>query len=140
MNGEPSAELERACRTLITVNETLLRWSWDDRFGGAIATVAANQAAAALEALGVFMPARWDHASVPGAPATVQDRVNAIGGIRPGQWILSTDPTRDVLVVGAWWPWGNAQTFSIRLFPVASGAARPTQGALATAFRAWFCP
>jgi hypothetical protein len=140
MNDGQWSDIERACRELVAGNATRLRWSWDGRFGAALATFPASDADAALAALGLCLPSRWDHGTVGLAPAAVQDLAEAIGGVRSGQWILSTDPAGDILVVGAWWPWGGGQTLSIRLFPVATGTSLPLQDELTAAFRGWFCP
>jgi len=134
------SDVERACRDLVAGNAGRLRWAWDARFNAALATFTAAEAPEILASLAVSLPSRWDHATVGRAPASVAKLADGIGGVRAGQFVLSTDPGQDVLVVGAWWPWGGGLTVSVRLFPLASGAAAASQEDLAMAFRGWFCP
>ena len=134
------AGIESACKSLIAGSATMLRWSWDARFGAALATFPAGDATAALASLEACLPTRWDHLAIGQSPEAVRRLSNDIGGVRSGQLILSTDATQEILVVGAWWPWGGGQTLSIRLFPVASGSTGPQQEEYSTAFRSWFCP
>ena len=129
--------LEATCRGLVSGSGTLT-WSWDGRFGAALATFPARDAASVEALLGSHFPLRIDAGNLRKAPDCVRNLAKSIGGVRSDQWLYSTDPALEVLVVGAWWPWGGGQTISIRMFPVENGLPRGERDAFTTAFRSWF--
>jgi len=132
---DPFTDLKTACHALAKNCGPALAWSWDGRFGAALATFPATQAAAVLAAVSTVLPLRWDLGTIGQAASAVQAKVQAIGGLRDGQFVLATPADQDVLLVAAWWPWGGGQTISIRVFPVPAGLFLVDHDALVAAFR-----
>ena len=57
----------------------------------------------------------WTSTSIVRAPQQLRDVVERCGGVRQGQLVLSTGPINGLTVFGLWWPWGDAETTSLRV-------------------------
>jgi hypothetical protein len=116
---------ESICRALATLSGS---WSWDGRFGAAVAAFDAGQAAATEAAVAAQLDARWGSADLGGAPQRVRALVGKLGGMR-GDQSLFTHEHEGTLVWCAWWPWQSGTKFSLRVGVDGPSAPDP---------RAWF--
>jgi hypothetical protein len=57
----------------------------------------------------------WDSSNIREAPDIVKMCSNRFGGLRSGQLLFTTGPSQDVFICGAWWPWGDGRTISLRI-------------------------
>jgi len=64
-----------------------------------------------------FLPVAWDSSNIDNAPDMVQTINEHLGGLWPGQRLLTSEPEGDIPIFCAWWPWGDGKTISIRIAP-----------------------
>ena len=113
---------ERVAAQLVEGGRELLRWEWDGRFSAALAVVKAPGHEPVLELLARLFPFAWDSTSVARAPEPVR-AVADDWGLKAGQRLFTLDPGDDPLLFAAWWPWGNGNTFSVRVGCIADDEA-----------------
>jgi hypothetical protein len=90
-------------------------WSWDPRLMCCTSSFTTEQEPAARAATQLGLQQEWNSATMARAPQPLRDVVERSGGIRQGQLALSTGPASGLLVYGLWWPWGDAETVSLRV-------------------------
>ncbi len=122
--------LDRLARGLVAATRGTLSWSWDAGMSAALATFTSDQAPAVRAAIEPTLSVAYDAAGVRGAPAGVSDLLGALGGLRHGQLLLCSEPAAAGQVYGAWWPWGNGKTISLRVGLSAPGIAGVDRAAL----------
>lgn len=89
-----------------------LAWAWDDYTGAALATL---PSAAAEPMLALLQGAFAEHYAADSLPEALAPLAGASGGLRAGQRLFATAGEGGAWLVGAWWPWGNGQTISLRI-------------------------
>jgi hypothetical protein len=90
-------------------------WSWDPRLLCCTSSFTTEQEPAARAATQFALPNEWTTSTLARAPQQLRDVVERAGGIRQGQLVLSNGPVSGLLVYGLWWPWGDAETVSLRV-------------------------
>jgi hypothetical protein len=133
------AEIEVCCKSIIENTSELLNWEWDDYIGAFLATFG-QQEAEAIEAIcdQCFM-SRWDAAALGDIPADVMAVAESLGGLRNRQQLMVTAPGDFLTAYGAWWPWGDGKTISLRIGLIIHGKVPEHAGAEFTQeFREWF--
>ncbi len=90
-------------------------WSWDPRLLCCTSSFTVEQEPQARTATQMALQQEWTSATIVRAPQTLRDVVERSGGLRQGQLALSTGPVNGLLVYGLWWPWGDAETVSLRV-------------------------
>lgn len=90
-------------------------WSWDPRLLCVTSSFTTEQEPAAKKATQLSLQNEWSSATIARGPQQLRDVVERAGGIRQGQIVLSTGPVNGLLVYGLWWPWGDAETISLRV-------------------------
>ncbi len=130
--------VQAASEGLVAVGDGLFSWEWDDRFGAALTTFQAANEDKVRAALADTLPTRHDATSIKDAPSLAGQIAGAFGGLRGGQELFFTTDGDPPLLVGAWWPWGNGTTISLRVKVVALGLDDADKLALMDAFRGWF--
>jgi hypothetical protein len=90
-------------------------WSWDSRLSCCTSSFTTEQEPQARQATQLAMQQEWNSATIARGPQGLRDVVERAGGIRQGQLALSTGPVNGLLVFGLWWPWGDAETVSLRV-------------------------
>lgn len=130
--------IEGVCRDIVTASKGALSWTWDARFGTALAEFSSDLKDDALGILKEHLVSSWDSASIGEAPDVVQRIRSHLGGLMAGQLLLLSAPDSDPLAYCAWWPWGNGETISIRvgLYGEEFDASKKTE--LTKAFKGWF--
>ena len=139
-NGSKNEGLEQAAAAALRLfeqSEALLSWEWDGRFGAALAVIKAPQDEQVLGMIQTIFSLAMDHQTVGQAPASVQEAAKSWGGLRGDQRLFVLDPAADPLLFAAWWPWGGATTFSLRVGCKAQ-SDQIAQAEILTALRGWF--
>jgi hypothetical protein len=90
-------------------------WSWDPRLLCCTSSFTTEQEPQARQATQLALQQEWTSATIARGPQPLRDVVERAGGIRQGQLALSTGPVSGLLVYGLWWPWGDAETVSLRV-------------------------
>lgn len=90
-------------------------WSWDPRLMCVTSSFTSEQEAQARTATQMALQQEWTTASIVRAPQPLRDVAERSGGVRQGQLVLSTGPVSGLIVYGLWWPWGDAETVSLRV-------------------------
>lgn len=90
-------------------------WSWDGRLLCCTSSFTTEQEPQARKATALALPIEYTSTTVGRAPQQLRDTVDRAGGVRAGQLVLSTSPVAGLMVYGLWWPWGDAETVSLRV-------------------------
>lgn len=109
------SELKEVCREFLTASWGVFSWKWDSRFEAFLAEFSANDGDKFRAILERDLSMVWNVSNIREAPDTVQVCNDNFGGLRSGQLLFTSDPGRDVFVCGAWWPWGDGETISLRI-------------------------
>jgi len=95
----------------------VLTWKWDDWVGSFLAEFNIDQESKVRPVLQKHLPISWDSSNINQAPKVVLQLDDYLGGIRPTQYLFSSDPSDEAFVFCAWWPWGNGSSISLRIAP-----------------------
>ena len=109
------SELEKFYRELLSASWGVFSWKWDHRFEAFLTEFSADNGDEFRAILERDFSHVWDSSNIREALDIVQMCNNDFGGLRPGQLLFTTDPSQDVFVCGAWWPWGDGETISLRI-------------------------
>jgi hypothetical protein len=131
-------ELKNLCEALFRETQGVLTWSWDDQFLCVLAAFSVGDKDKVLEVLGHSMIAKWDASNIQEAPEPVVELAEDMGGIRSGQLLFTTDASKKVFVFGAWWPWRDGQTISLRVGPYSEELSESESDDWVASFRVCF--
>ena len=106
---------ETICEQLFYDFRGILTWKWDDWVGTFLAEFNIDKESDVRTILEKHLPVLWDSSSINKAPKVVQELDEHLGGLRPTQYLFCSDPSDEVFVFCAWWPWGNGSTVSLRV-------------------------
>ncbi len=132
------AELESACKSLLSGFQHLVAWKWDSRFGTTLAEFHVKDKEKVGAILQPYLSAVWNSANIKKAPDSVQVVAKHFGGLRADQVLLSSDPNKGICLYGVWWPWGDGQTISLRLTPYDTKLSALDMAELEGQFKGWF--
>ena len=118
---------ESPCRTLVSALGR--KWTWDDRFEAAVVSFKVDEQAGVLAAVEKTLPTAYTLQSIGTATPAVQTAAKRLGGLRGEQRLLAAE-SGDALLFGAWWPWGDGKTVSLRVGVLG--------GATVAELRGWF--
>jgi hypothetical protein len=108
-------DLEKVSKEVLSASWGALSWKWDQRFEALLAEFPAVNGDEFRAILERDFGNVWDSSNISEAPDIVKMFNNNFGGLRSGQLLFTTDPSQDVFVCGAWWPWGDGETISLRI-------------------------
>ncbi|MEM6993284.1 MAG: hypothetical protein AAF721_22415 [Myxococcota bacterium] len=133
---DPATEaLEALARDLVA--DASLSWDWDGRFEMVVAAFPQAHGDAVLATVAKHAPQQYTTAELATGPTRVRDVAAALGGLRPGQRLLTSDPGAAVLIVCPWWPWNGGERISLRVgYDAGRDVATATR--LAREFKTWF--
>jgi hypothetical protein len=115
-----------------------LSWQWDGRLGAVLAEFLVDRKDDIRKTTESFLGHVWDSTNIETAPNVVQIIAIKLGSLREEQFLFTSDPNQDVLIYGAWWPWGNGKYISLRLAPHDRSLSDTEQSELKNKFRGWF--
>ena len=117
MHDLKKSDFENVCREIFSAFQGVLSWKWESRFETALAEFSVDNKDRVRAILECYLTIAWDSSSIGNAPDHVQNIASHLGGLRAGQLLFTPDPNQDAFIFGAWWPWGDGQTISIRIAP-----------------------
>ena len=138
MHDLNKSDLESVCRELLSAFQGVLSWQWENRFETALAEFSVNDKDSVRAILERYLNIAWDSSSIGNAPDSVQKIASHLGGLRSGQLFFTSDPNQDAFIFGAWWPWGDGQTISIRIALSDKRLSASEMSELIKQFKGWF--
>jgi hypothetical protein len=91
------------------------RWSWDSRFICITSSFTVEFEAQARTAAKAAFPIEYTSATLAKAPPEIKRIAERTGGLRAGQFLLTTTDAPNLTPFGLWWPWGDGATTSFRV-------------------------
>jgi hypothetical protein len=131
-------DIEKVCRELANAFQGILSWKWDRRFETVLAEFSVDKKESIRAILERYLGAIWDSSNVGNAPDIVRTLENHFGGLWPGQLLFTSDPKREALIFGTWWPWGDGKEISIRIGPAYRTLTDSKRDEKIQQFKAWF--
>ena len=138
MQDPNKPELENVCRDFVMAFQGVLSWKWDSRFDTALAEFLIDDKDRVRAILEPYLSVLWDSSNIGKAPDIVQMIANHLGGLKSGQLLFTSAPIEDVCIFGAWWPWGNGKTISVRVAPYDKTLSDSERAELNGLFKGWF--
>ena len=132
------ADLELYCKEIIAQSAGKLAWNWDDYIGAMLAVFKREQVSEIFSIFDEYFSASWDCESVKDAPAQILQISDELGGIRDRQYLFTSQPDANFMVYAAWWPWGDGETYSLRIAPVFKKVSDYDYNKLIEEFCEWF--
>lgn len=132
------APVKTSCEGLAVAGDNIFKWEWDGRFGAALSTFQGAQESDVRALLTSSLPVCHDVTTIKDAQKLPQEIAKAFGGLRAGQRLLLSSEDQTPMLVGAWWPWGNGSTISLRVKLVVLGLSGEEKDELLNSFRGWF--
>ena len=109
--------MEDVCKGLANGYQDILTWKWDRRFETVLAEFGVAKKDQVRGILERHLESTYDSANVGNGPDIVRTVESQFGGLWPGQLLFTSDPTRQALIFGMWWPWGDGKEISLRIGP-----------------------
>jgi len=132
------AEIESRCKAIIAETRGLLNWEWDDYIGAFLAAFSVADAARIETVCDKYFISRWDTESMAKIPPSAMAIAESLGGLRSSQILFVTSPGEFVITYGAWWPWGDGNTISLRIGMVTNKVPALASDELFQEFSEWF--
>ena len=132
------SELESVCKSMVSAFQGVVVWKQDSRFGTVLAEFPVVDKEKVGAILQPYLGAVWDSANISKAPDSVQTVAKLFGGLRADQVLMSSDPDKGVCLYGAWWPWGDGQTISLRITPYDTRLSALDMAELEGQVKGWF--
>jgi len=130
--------IEKVSKELANAFQGILSWKWDRRFETVLAEFSVDKKESVRAILERCLGATWDSANVGNAPDIVRAIESHFGGLWPGQLLFTSDPKRDALIFGSWWPWGDGKEISIRIGPSYRTLPDSKRDEKIQLFKSWF--
>ena len=115
MAVQSSQELETICDSIFSETSKDVSWKWDKRFSALLSEFPCEEEEEVITILEKNFVTCWNRENISEAPLPVKNAASNLGEIREDQLLYSSDPSREVLVLGAYWPWNNGKKFSLRI-------------------------
>ena len=138
MNDPIKSDVENVCRELSRGFQGVLSWQWDGRFEAVLAEFGADNKDSIRAILERYLSNIWDSSNIGYAPDIVRTINIRVGKLRSGQLLFTSDPSQEALIFGAWWPWGDGQTISIRIAPSYNKISDSERAKKIQLFKSWF--
>jgi len=115
MEKHSSQELETICDSIFSETSKDVSWKWDERFHALLSEFPSDDREEVISVLEKNFDMCWNEANINEAPLPVRNIASQLGEVRKNQLLFTSNPSREVLVLGAYWPWENGKRFSLRI-------------------------
>lgn len=132
------ADIELYCKEIIDQTADLLTWQWDENIGAMLSVFDVDRKREAYQIFFDYFAAAWNCDSLNDAPDVVQEVAASLGGIRPGQYLFTSQPDETAMVFAAWWPWGDGQKISLRISMNLGEISNYDRAMFIEEFKTWF--
>jgi len=89
--------------------------SWDEDFQVIRIVFDKTEKQPLLQMLMKEFPYQWDFNTIDTASDFIDNFINSIFGIIPGQVLFTSSETTPPILFAVWWPWGNEDYISLRV-------------------------
>ena len=131
-------EIEIYCREITNGTRDMVKWEWDDKFMTIQTKIGKKEKANLFAVLKKSFQSHWNHRTIKRAPEPIVRITEALGGVKEGQYLFFSDPSLDIMIYGAWWPWATKDKFTIRLGIITENISEDDEASLKRLFRTWF--
>ena len=138
MNDLNKSDAENVCGELSRGFQGVLSWQWDGRFEAVLAEFGVDKKDSIRAILERYLSNIWDSSNIGYAPDIVRTINIRVGKLRSGQLLFTSDPSQEAFIFGAWWPWGDGQTISIRIAPSYKKISDSERAEKIQLFKSWF--
>ena len=108
-------DVEKICSRIYSECDSLESWNWDDRFQAVLTEFPTEQENEVLPVLEKYFDSCWNDETIKRAPGKVRSVAKDLGEVREGQLLFCSDPEKDDLLLGAYWPWQSGKKISLRM-------------------------
>jgi hypothetical protein len=108
-------QFKQVCTSICSSVPTSYHWQWDTRFNVALVVIDKRDMPVVLPLISQKFNQTWNDANIDTAPSVIMDVINDNFGIQPGQILFNSDDKNDLILLAAWWPWGNGVNISLRI-------------------------
>ena len=129
---------KQICTRISSAIPDSYQWQWDTRFNVALVVIDKQNMPSILSLISQEFNQKWNDANIDNAPEVIMDVVNNIFGIQPGQILFSSDDRNDLILLAAWWPWGNGINISLRIGLFQPKTEMISQPEVEALLREWF--
>jgi hypothetical protein len=138
MPDQNKSDFENVCKEVANAFQGVLSWKWDDRFEVVLAEFGVDNKESIRAILESYLSFVWDSSNIGNAPDIASMINNYLGGLKSGQLLFTSDPNQAVFIFGAWWPWGNGETISIRIGSFDKLLSESERAELSKHLQGWF--
>lgn len=131
-------EIEIYCRDIARLTGDLVNWEWDDKFMTIQAKFAKPVKKPVFSALKRTFESLWTMKTLKNAPESIRRIVEALGGIKEGQYMFFSNSNLEIMIYGAWWPWATGDQFTVRLGIVTENMPEEEDLMIKRLFHTWF--
>ena len=129
---------QKTCDTLRKALPSSYTVSWDEDFHVVRIVFRKVKQQTLLQALIENLPYQWDFTTIDTAPDFIDNFINSIFGIIPGQLLFTSRETSGPMLFAVWWPWGNEDYISLRIGIHLQGANLPSGAEIQHHLTTWF--
>jgi hypothetical protein len=108
-------QFKTICTRIHASMPSYYHWQWDTRFNVVLIVIERRDMPGILGFISKEFRGQWNDANIDSAPEAIMSVVNDTFGIQPGQILFNSDDRQDMVLLAAWWPWGNGVSISLRI-------------------------
>lgn len=129
---------EKTCDILRKALPSPYTVSWDEDFHVVRIIFRKTKQKPLFHALRENLPCQWDFTTIDTAPEFIDNFINSIFGIIPGQFLFTSGETPGPLLFAVWWPWGNEDYISLRVGIYLQDETLPSRAEIRRQLTTWF--
>ncbi len=107
-------KLKNLFEMLVQSVPSTYNWEMDGRFSTPFVQLDINDTKPVQESVSGIFDNQWDSSSIGKASPLEKNLAKSFFGIQKGQLLFTTQDD-DILLFGAWWPWGDDSKVSLRI-------------------------
>ena len=109
------SDLKEACKELLSDFDGVLSWKWDKNFEALLAEFSVKDQEEISSILERHLSLKWDKDTFRKAPDIIKRNAGHLGDLHKGQMLFTSDSEENMLILAAWWPWGDGEVVSLRI-------------------------
>ncbi|MGA1874526.1 MAG: hypothetical protein ACMUIA_02850 [bacterium] len=138
MREEITQELEHGIRQILHEIPPGQIWEWDDRFDVPLIAFPREVEGEIDSMVKRYFPYQWGYQAIKTAPPVIRKLLDKTFGMQPDQRVLAADITKEVFLLGLWWPWNDNMNISLRITLTGKQIVRFDLEKVGESLRRWF--